>query len=147
MYADDKDLKRAKDLGKHSGAVYANSSEIARGKASSMAAAITDKRKILGRLEAVASIWSDYDVLYPFIQKCVRLWPNSQYEKAYSDAKNQSSYLNNEIKKMGISRDYILKKYLISNESGGLSRDQNYEFDDVSKIIFNTLLKKNIRRW
>jgi hypothetical protein len=49
-YANDKDIKRAKDLGLHSGVINLKSFEIARGKSSSMSQAITDKKKILGRL-------------------------------------------------------------------------------------------------
>ena len=69
-YANAKDIKRARDLGLHSGATNLQAFEIARGKASTMAQAITDKKKILGRLEAVASEWDDFRVLKPFIDKC-----------------------------------------------------------------------------
>ena len=81
-YANAKDIKRARDLGLHSGATNLQAFEIARGKASTMAQAITDKKKILGRLEAVASEWDDFRVLKPFIDKCCELWPGSQYTQA-----------------------------------------------------------------
>lgn len=143
-YADAKDIKRAQDLGKHSGAIHSSSLEIARGKASSMATAITDKRKILGRLEAVASVWNDYSILMPFIERCTQLWPNSQYTKAYMDGDEQGRYLKTQVRNLGVSRDFLLKKYLLNSESGTLIQGQPYEFDEVARIIFNTRLKRSI---
>ena len=62
-FADAKDIKRARELGNHSSSVNLSRTEIARGKSSAMAQAITDKRKILGRLEAIASEWTDREIL------------------------------------------------------------------------------------
>jgi hypothetical protein len=143
-FADSKDIKRAQDLGKHSGAVHSSTMDIARGKASTMASAITDRRKILGRLEAVSSVWNDYQVLEPFIERCLMLWPNSQYSVAYYEGNKQSIYLKTELRQMGISKDFLLNKYLINNESGVLINGHPYEYDEVSRIIFNTLLKRKI---
>jgi hypothetical protein len=139
-FADSKDIKRAQDLGKHSTSVYLSTKEIAKGKARTMASAITDRRKILGRLEAVASVWDDYPVISPFIQKCVSLWPDSQYSKAYYEAINQRGYLKSLIA-MGFSKEYLLDKYLIRNGSGVFISGHPYEFDEVGVIIFNTMLK------
>ena len=139
-FADSKDIKRAQDLGKHSTAVYLSTKEIAKGKANAMANAITDRRKILGRLEAVASVWDDYPVIIPFIQRCVVLWPGSQYAKAYYEAINQRAYLKSLIA-MGFSKDALLDKYLIRNGSGVFVSGHPYEFDEVGILIFNTMLK------
>jgi len=143
-FADSKDIKRAQDLGKHSGAVHSSTMDIARGKASTMANAITDRRKILGRLEAVSSVWNDYSVLEPFIERCIMLWPNSQYSVAYHEGNKQGIYLKTTLRQMGIPRDFLLNKYLINNESGMLINGHPYEFDEVSRIIFNTLIKRKI---
>lgn len=143
-YADSKDIKRAQDLGKHSGAVHSSPTEIARGKASSMAAAITDKRKILGRLEAISNVWKDYNVLLPFIERCIVLWPNSQYEKAYAEANKQATYLKTEIRRLNINYDFLIRKYLINQESGNFINGDSYEFDEVARIIFNAILKRKL---
>ena len=143
-FADSKDIKRAQDLGKHSGAVNSSQMEIARGKASSMAQAITDRRKILGRLEAVASVWNDYRVLEPFMEKCIMLWPNSQYSTAFNEGNNQGIYLKTTLRQMGIPRDFLLNKCLINNETGTFITGQPYEFDEVARIIFNTNLKRKL---
>ena len=144
-YADAKDLKRAQDLGKHSGASkYTSPTEIARGKSSSMAAAITDKRKILGRLEAVASIWDDYVIMSNFIDRCIMLWPDSQYSEAFNAGYKQGTYLKREMRNLSIPKDFLLKKYLINNETGNFINGQSYKFDEVARIIFNTMLKRQI---
>jgi hypothetical protein len=143
-FADSKDIKRAQDLGKHSGAVNSSQMEIARGKASSMAQAITDRRKILGRLEAVASVWNDYRVLEPFMEKCIYLWPNSQYSTAFNEGNNQGIYLKTALRSMGIPRDFLLNKCLINDETGTFITGQPYEFDEVARIIFNTNLKRKL---
>ena len=143
-FADSKDIKRAQDLGKHSGAVHSSTMDIARGKSGTMANAITDRRKILGRLEAVSSIWNDYQVLHPFIERCLMLWPNSQYSVAYQEGNKQGIYLKTGLRQMDISKDFLLNKYLINNESGVLINGHPYEFDEVARIIFNTLLKRKI---
>jgi len=137
-FADSKDIKRAQDLGKHATAVYLSTKEIAKGKANAMANAITDRRKILGRLEAVASVWDDYSVINPFIHRCVALWPGSQYSKAYYEAIRQRGYLKSLIA-MGFSKEYLLDKYLIRNGSGVFISGHPYEFDEVGVIIFNTI--------
>ena len=145
LFADSKDLKRAQDLGKHSGAIHSSSLDIARGKASSMAQAITDKRKILGRLEAVASVWKDFYVLSPFIDRCTDLWPNSQYYEAYIYSNLIASYIKNEIRNMDISKEFLLGKYLITEPTGKLLTGQPYEFDEVARLIFNTIFTHKIR--
>jgi hypothetical protein len=144
-FADSKDIKRAQDLGKHSGAVNSSPREIARGKASSMAQAITDKRKILGRLEAIADQWKDYEVVRPFIERCLLLWPNSQYDMAYQEGDAIGKYLNIQIRSLGIGKELLLNKYLISNESGTLISGRPYEFDEVARLIYNIMLERRIK--
>jgi hypothetical protein len=143
-YADSKDIKRAQDLGKHSGAVNSSPTDIARGKASSMAQAITDRRKILGRLEAVSSVWNDHQVLEPFIKKCIELWPNSQYSIAFNEGNIQGIYLKTELRQMGIPRNFLLNKFTIKDEIGTFITGHPYEFDEVARIIFNTNLKRKL---
>jgi hypothetical protein len=144
-FADSKDIKRAQDLGKHSGAVNSSPAEIARGKASAMAQAITDKRKILGRLEAIADQWKDYEVVRPFIERCTLLWPNSQYDMAYQEGHAIGIYLKTQIRSLGIGKDLLLNKYLISNESGTLISGRPYEFDEVARLIYNIMLERRIK--
>jgi hypothetical protein len=143
LFADAKDIKRANDLGKHSGVVNLSPLEIARGKASSMATAITDKRKILGRLEAVASVWNDFYVLIPFIDRCVDLWPGSQYEEAYKLAHNLRRYLKNDFNSIGISNKIIKDRNFLKNSSGIVLTGHSYEFDELARTIFNTLMRYN----
>ena len=142
LFADSKDIKRAQTLIIHSGAINSSPIEIARVKASTMANSIKDKRKILGRLEAVSSVWNDYSVLHPFIERCIILWPNSQYSVAYHEGNKQGLYLKTSLRQMGIPRDFLINKYMINNESGVLINGDPYEFDEVARIIFNTLLKR-----
>jgi hypothetical protein len=143
-FADSKDIKRAQNLGKHSGAVNSSPREIARGKASSMAQSITDKRKILGRLEAISDQWNDFEVLFPFIERCVQLWPNSQYVDAAREGDSIGRYLKTQIRPLGIGKDLLLNKYIIKNETGDLIGGRPYEFDEVARIIYNTMLKRRI---
>lgn len=143
-YADAKDLKRAQDLGVHSGAVYLSRKSIAEGKASSMALAITDKRKILGRLEAVASVWSEYTILDPFIDKCLKLWPNSQYTFAYNMGNKIGEMMRGLRWGIGLAIVPIKKKCLLTSSSGKLITGEPYEFDEVGIIIFNALIKHRI---
>lgn len=147
-YADAKDLKRAQDLGIHSGAVHLSRREIAEGKAASMANAITDKRKILGRLEAVASVWDEYTILDPFIDKCVRLWPNSQYAIAYDRANKIGDMMRGLRWGLGLpgtlASGPIKKKCLLTSPTGKLITGEPYEFDEVAIIIFNTIFKRRI---
>jgi len=150
-YANDKDIKRAKDLGLHSGVINLKSFEIARGKASTMAQAITDRKKILGRLEAVASEWDDFRVLKPFIDKCCELWPDSQYTQARDLGQKTGKYLqlsvigfsyNNGLK---IDRDFVEKKVTLVGSSGVTLTGHPYEYDSVGLIIFNTMFKRNMK--
>ena len=93
-YATKKDIERANTLGDHSGATNLPRIKLARGKASSMAKAIKDRNKILGRLEAVADAWGfDYDVLFPLMKKCIELYPDSIYSEAYNLGHEDSLYL------------------------------------------------------
>lgn len=144
-FADSKDLKRAQDLGKHSGVVNLNPTEIARGKASAMAQAIRDKRKILGRLEAIADQWKDYETVRPFIERCVLLWPNSQYEMAYKEGDSIGKYLKTQIRSLGMGRDLLLNKYMAKEPSGVLISGRPYEFDEVARLIYNILLERRIK--
>lgn len=147
-YADGKDIKRAHDLGTHSGAVHLSRREIAEGKAAAMANAITDKRKILGRLEAVASVWNEYTILDPFIDKCIRLWPNSQYTIAHDRANKIGDMMNKLRWGIGLSERLasgpIKKRCLLTSPSGKLITGEPYEFDEVAMIIFNTIVKRRL---
>jgi len=147
-YADAKDLKRAQDLGVHSGAVHLSRKSIAEGKASSMALAITDKRKILGRLEAVASVWSEYTILDPFIDKCLKLWPNSQYTFAYNRGNKIGEMMRGLRWGIGIPGSLavnpIKKKCLLTSPSGKLITGEPYEFDEVGIIIFNAVINHRL---
>lgn len=150
-YANAKDIKRAKDLGIHSGVINLHAREIARGKSSSMAQAITDKKKILGRLEAIASEWDDFQVLKPFIDKCCDLWPNSQYTEARDLGWKTGKYLklyvigasyNNGIR---IDKDFIEKKSRLVAPTGTTLTGNPYEYDSVARIIFNVMLNRNMK--
>ena len=150
-YANDKDIKRAKDLGLHSGVINLQAFEIARGKASTMAQAITDRKKILGRLEAVASEWDDFRVLKPFIDKCCELWPDSQYTEARDLGWKTGKYLklsvigssyNNGLK---IDKDSIEERARLDTPSGRTLTGHPYEYDSVGLIIFNTMFKRNMK--
>jgi len=150
-YANAKDIKRAKDLGLHSGVINLQAFEIARGKASTMAQAITDRKKILGRLEAVASERDDFRVLKPFIDKCCELWPDSQYTEARDLGWKTGKYLklsvigssyNNGLK---INRDFVEKKVTLVDSSGVTLTGIPYEYDSVGLIIFNTMFKRNMK--
>jgi hypothetical protein len=146
-FADSKDIKRAQDLGKHSGAVHSSKTDIARGKASSMAKAITDRRKILGRLEAIADVWAhDYETIEPFIDRCIMLWPNSQYSEAAAKGRIIGEFLFKNISRagLGIGRSTLIKKYSLTQPSGTLFIGEPYEFDEVARIIFNTMLERSI---
>ena len=152
-YANAKDIKRARDLGLHSGATNLQSFEIARGKASTMAQAITDKKKILGRLEAVASEWDDFRVLKPFIDKCCELWPGSQYTQARDLGLKTGIYCKMRIfggasygmNGLKINRDFVEKKVLLVDYSGVTLTGHPYEYDSVGLIIFNTMCKRNMK--
>jgi hypothetical protein len=149
-FAEAKDIKRAQDLGKHSGATSSGEREIARGKASSMAKAITDKRKILGRLEAIASMWTDNMVLMPFVDKCIYLWPNSIYVQAYRAGERQGKYMNrmrpNWRSDFNLELDMraLREKGTISSDSGKTITGYEYEWDPIAVIIFNTVFKANL---
>jgi hypothetical protein len=145
-FADSKDIKRAQDLGKHSGAVHSSPREIARGKASAMAQAITDKRKILGRLEAIADQWKDYETVRPFIERCILLWPNSQYDIAYQEGDAIGRYLRSQIKSLGMGRIFLTNKYAAKDPTGVLISGRPYEFDEVARLIYNIMLEKNLIR-
>jgi hypothetical protein len=144
-YANDKDIKRAKDLGVHSGVINLQAREIARGKSSSMSQAITDKKKILGRLEAVASEWDDYQVLKPFIDKCCELWPNSQYSEARDLGWKTGKYLKLNLRVLNIDLKTIEKRARLVAPSGVTLTDHPYEYDSVARIIFNIMLLKNMK--
>lgn len=139
-YANAKDIKRAKDLGVHSGVINLQAREIARGKGSSMSQAITDKKKILGRLEAVASEWNDYQVLKPFIDKCCELWPNSQYSEARDLGRKTGIYLKLNVRVLNIDLKTIEKKAKLVAPSGVTLTGYSYEYDSVARIIFNIML-------
>ena len=149
-FADAKDIKRAQDLGNHFGAINLDRLDIARGKASRMAQAITDKRKILGRLEAVAGEWTDRKILMPFVEKCISLWPNSIYAQAYWAGERQGRYMNrmrpNWRKDDNLELDIraLREKGTISSDSGKTITGYEYEWDPVAVIIFNTLFKYNL---
>lgn len=145
-FADSKDLKRAQDLGKHSGVVNLSPIEIARGKASSMAQAIDDKRKILGRLEAIADQWKDYEVVRPFIERCILLWPKSQYSTAYIEGNSIGRYLRHQLKPLGMNRTFLTTKYAAKDPTGILISGRPYEFDEVARLIYNIMLEKNLIR-
>lgn len=145
-FADAKDIKRAQTLGKHSGSIYLSRLDIARGKASAMAQAITDRRKILGRLEAIADQWDDVFILMPFVEKCISLWPNSIYSQAYRAGKRQGRYMNRmkpnwgQEDRLDLSIDSLRKKGLIESESGKTITGYEYDWGDpVAVIIFNTV--------
>lgn len=149
-FADAKDIRRAQDLGKHSGSINLLPVEIARGKASSMAQAITDKRKILGRLEAIAGEWTDRRILMPFVEKCVSLWPNSIYTQAYWAGERQGRYMNKmrpnwrKDDNLELSTNALRKKGEITSESGKTITGYEYEWDPVGVIIFNTVFGSNL---
>jgi len=152
-YANAKDIKRAKDLGIHSGVINLNTREIARGKASSMAQAITDKKKILGRLEAVASEWEDYQVLKPFIDKCCELWPGSQYREAFTLGRKTGLYCKMRIvggtsygmDGLKINRDFLEERVKLVAPSGVTLTGHPYEYDSVARIIFNAMFHRNMK--
>jgi hypothetical protein len=149
-FADAKDIKRAQDLGKHSGAVRKDEREISRGKASSMAKAITDKRKILGRLEAIANVWTESQVIIPFVDKCHQLWPNSIYTQAYWAGERQGKYMNKmrpnwrKDDNLELSIRVLREKGTISSDSGKTITGYEYQWDPVAVIIFNTVFKHNL---
>ena len=142
-YATKKDIERASTLGDHSGATNLPRIKIARGKASSMAKAIKDKNKILGRLEAVAEQWGfDYDVLLPFMKKCVELYPDSIYSEAYKSGHETSLYLRWKIiAPFDISRKHIFKKATLKEREGVTILGTPYKYDSVALIIYNTRIK------
>ena len=149
-FADAKDIKRAQELGLHSGATRSTRTEIARGKSSAMAAAIRDKRKILGRLEAIANEWTDNSILLPFINQCLLLWPRSIYTQAYDAGKRQGQYIRgmrqswNSSEYLDISKEALYRKGKITLESGKTITGYEYdEWDPVAIIIFNTIFKFN----
>lgn len=144
-YANAKDIKRAKDLGVHSSVINLQAREIAKGKASSMSQAITDKKKILGRLEAVASEWNDYQVLKPFIDKCCELWPNSQYSEARDLGRNTGRYLKLNLRVLNIDLKTIEKRARLVAPSGVTLTGHPYEYDSVARIIFNIMLLRNMK--
>lgn len=149
-FADAKDIKRAQDLGYHSGATRSTRTEIARGKASAMAQAIRDKRKILGRLEAIANEWTDNSVLTPFINQCLLLWPRSIYTQAYDAGKKQGNYMRgmgqrwNSSDYLGIPKEVLYQKGKITLESGKTITGYAYDWDPVAVIIFNTIFKSTL---
>lgn len=142
-FATKKDIERASTLGDHSGATNLPRIKIARGKASSMAKAIKDKNKILGRLEAVADQWGfDYDVLLPFMKKCVELYPDSIYSEAYKSGHETSLYLRWKITvPFDISRKQIFEKAALKEREGVTILGAPYKYDSVALIIYNTRLK------
>jgi hypothetical protein len=142
-FATKKDIERASTLGDHSGATNLPRIKIARGKASSMAKAIKDKNKILGRLEAVAEQWGfDYDVLLPFMKKCVDLYPDSIYSEAYKSGHETSLYLRWKITvPFDISRKQIFEKAELKEREGVTILGAPYKYDSVALIIYNTRLK------
>lgn len=150
-YANAKDIKRAKDLGVHSGIINLHARENAIHKASSMSQAITDKKKILGRLEAVASEWNDYQVLKPFIDKCCELWPNSQYTEARDIGWQTGKYLKFYVigssynEGLKIDRDFIEKRARLVAPTGVTLTGHPYEYDSVARIIFNVRLSRNMK--
>ena len=142
-FATKKDIERASTLGDHSGATNLPRIKIARGKASSMAKAIKDRNKILGRLEAVAEQWGfDYDVLLPFMKKCVELYPDSIYSEAYKSGHETSLYLRWKIiAPFDISRKHIFKKATLKEREGVTILGTPYKYDSVALIIYNTRIK------
>ena len=142
-YATKKDIERASTLGDHSGATNLPRIKIARGKASSMAKAIKDKNKILGRLEAVAEQWGfDYDVLLPFMKKCIELYPDSIYSEAYKLGHETALYLRWKIiHPFDISRKQIFEKAELKEREGVTILGAPYKYDSVALIIYNTRLK------
>jgi hypothetical protein len=149
-FADAKDIKRAKELGLHSGATRSTRTEIARGKASAMAQAIRDKRKILGRLEAIANEWTDNSVLVPFINQCLLLWPNSIYVEAYAAGKKQGNYMRGmrqswqATEYLGIPKEVLYQKGKVSLESGKTITGYEYNWDPVAVIIFNSVFSSTL---
>jgi hypothetical protein len=144
-YANAKDITRAKSLGIHSGAKNLSTRDIARGKASSMATAITDRKKILGRLEAVATEWNDYQILTPFIERCLILWPGSQYAEAYRMGQLIGQYLKTIRIKSSIDKNYLLDMGKIKERQGKfIFTNKPYNFDSVAIIIFNTMYNRAI---
>ena len=143
-YATKKDIERANTLGDHLGATNLSRVKIARGKASSMAKAIKDRNKILGRLEAVADQWGfDYDVLLPFMKKCIELYPDSIYSEAYNSGLDDSLYLRWKITvPFGISRKQIFEKATLKDREGVTIIGAPYKYDSVALIIYNTRLGK-----
>ena len=142
-YATKKDIERANTLGDHLGATNLSRVKLARGKASSMAKAIKDRNKILGRLEAVADAWGfDYDVLWPFMKKCIELYPDSIYSEAYKLGHETSLYLRWKITvPFDISRKQIFEKATLKEREGVTILGAPYKYDSVALIIYNTRLK------
>jgi len=150
-FADAKDIKRAGELSFHSGANRSTPTEIAIGKASSMAKAITDRRKILGRLEAIANVWDHTEIIFPFVYKCLQLWPNSIYTEAYNAGVRQGKYMNLMRPNWrgeglnSLSKSVLSQKGIISSESGKTITGYAYEnWDPVAIIIFNSVFKGNL---
>jgi len=142
-YATPKDIDRAATLGEHKGATHSSKWAIARGKASTMANAITDKKKILGRLEAVADKWNnDSTILEPFIHKCLNLYPEGMYRGAYALGEKYGNYATklyySKLVRDNIGGYPIAKKAgKLKNLKGRLVTGVEYDYDEIALIIFN----------
>jgi len=147
-FANDKDILRASTLGQHKGATHSSVIEIARGKARTEAAAIRDRRKILGRLEAMDDKWKDFEISEPFIKQCIALWEDDpQYVEAKNKGKNLGIYLKVMRSAYGLSYDFLLKKATLTTKTGKIfGTPDTYSYNSVGILIFNTYLKK-FSRW
>jgi hypothetical protein len=116
-----------------------------------MAQSITDKKKILGRLEAVESEWDDFQVLKPFIDKCCELWPDSQYTEARDLGWKTGKYLKLSVigssynNGLNIDKDSIEERARLYTPSGRTLTGHPYEYDSVARIIFNLMLHRNMK--
>lgn len=143
-FANEKDILRASTLGKHKSVVNQSEIDTARGKARTEASAIKDKKKILGRLEAMEDRWKDFDVVVPFIEKCIELWPEEpQYKEAKDKGKNLGIYLKTLRITYGLPKQFILNKGLLTSKTGKFfGTPDSYSYNVIGILIFNTYFKK-----
>jgi hypothetical protein len=87
-FANKTDIERADNLNWRGKTFCPMGGELAISNANKMAKLIKDPNKILGRLEAVASRWSNDDIIIPFIKRVMELLPDSKYEQAYFEGNN-----------------------------------------------------------
>jgi hypothetical protein len=91
-FANEKDVMRAETLMWRGHTFDGGCSGLKEMNAIKMAKLITDKQKILGRLEAMAAVHGRTSILWPFIEKAVELWPNSEFSSAYRNGLSNGRY-------------------------------------------------------